>query len=278
MTSNAPLSPPSAHSPDSQNSREKFPAPSLSLGETVLQAVRMVVGWTLTLTFWTVLIVLNYVSLNGILGRKRDRLHRITRWWGSSALRVLGMPIRSEVRAPLDTTEARVVVCNHQSALDLIWGATICPPRPLVIGKKEVLFIPIINLIFFAFHFIRIDRSNSEKAIASLRGVAEEIRTHRRSLVLAPEGTRTRNGSLLPFKKGAFHIAIEAQCPIVPVVVDGAFQSMPKGKFIPRPGKLKLIVLEPISTQGMDLSQVTVLRDRVHTAMLEALQKLRAET
>jgi 1-acyl-sn-glycerol-3-phosphate acyltransferase len=168
-----------------------------------------------------------------------------------------------------------VVVCNHQSTLDLPWGGTICPPRPVTIGKKEVVFIPILNLIFWALDFIRVDRGNTKKALASLEGVADQLKKGKRSLVIAPEGTRSPSGELLPFKKGAFHIAVQAQAPICPVVVHGAHDCLPKHRLLPRKGTIYIQFLEPISTRGKTASDVSDLTQQTESAIREALTTLR---
>jgi len=200
---------------------------------------------------------------------------RAIRFWGSTTFRILDVPIHIINKSTIEARQARVVVCNHQSALDLAWGGVICPPLPVTIGKKEVIWIPILNLLFWALDFIRIDRSNTVKALASLQGVAEKIRLGARSLVIAPEGTRSPDGEILPFKKGAFHIAIEGQLPIHPVVVHGAYEILPKQRILPSRGPLYIEFLEPITTVGMKREQVSELTQLVETRVRSALSQLR---
>lgn len=199
-------------------------------------------------------------------------VQKMIRFWGRSVLRILEISLEYKNIPNFDEAYPRVIVCNHQSALDLAWGAAICPIRALVIGKKEVIFIPFINLAWWAFRFIRVDRKDSKKAIASVKGVAEELRTKRRSLLIAPEGTRSPDGNILPFKKGAFHIAIESKASVYPIVVRGAFDLLPKTSLLPKPGKIYLEFLEPIETEDLESKDVDFLIHRVRNKMIKAFE------
>jgi 1-acyl-sn-glycerol-3-phosphate acyltransferase len=238
----------------------------------IASAFRYTLAWLFMSLYWPVVLGLHLLCL------KRTPhmvMMRAIRFWGRTTFKILGVPIHIINESTLDTRQARVVVCNHQSALDLAWGGVICPPLPVTIGKKEVIWIPILNLLFWALDFIRIDRSNTVKALASLQGVAEKIRLGGRSLVVAPEGTRSPDGNILPFKKGAFHIAIEGQLPVHPVVVHGAFEILPKHRLLPGQGPLYIQFLEPIPTSGMNRDQVTELTQEVENRVRKALASLR---
>ena len=143
------------------------------------------------------------------------------------------MGVKLEIVGPdlLTERKARVVVMNHQSTLDMAWMSAIIPPAPLVIGKKELIYIPMINLAWWAVRFIRIDRGNHAKAIAALAGVGEMIVRERRSLVIAPEGTRSRSGEIQHFKKGAFHMARQAGVPRLPGCRQWRASTLPKGAY-----------------------------------------------
>jgi 1-acyl-sn-glycerol-3-phosphate acyltransferase len=198
------------------------------------------------------------------------------RFWGRTALGIAGIQVVRVNPSTLEDLRSRVAVCNHQSTLDVLWGATICPPSPLAIGKKEIVFIPVLNLIWWTMRFIRVDRSDTSRAIASLRGVADEILAGHRTLVVAPEGTRSRTAEMLPFKKGAFHLAIEAQVPLYPIVMAGAHELMPRGKPVARPGKILLSFLPPIETRGLTRDDVDSLIERARGQMLQEYARIRA--
>ena len=238
-----------------------------------LRLLRFVIAWAFMIIYWPVILGLHLLIL------KRTPpliMMRAIRLWARATFKTLKIRIHVLNPSTFETIEARVVICNHQSTLDLPWGGYICPPSPVTIGKKEVIWIPILNLMFWALDFIRIDRANTAKALASLEGVADRIRKDRRSLVVAPEGTRSPTGELLPFKKGAFHIAIQAQAPIHPVVVHGAFECLPKSRFLPVPGDIYIQFLDPISTVGLVPTQAGELSFKTESLVRQALQKLRA--
>jgi 1-acyl-sn-glycerol-3-phosphate acyltransferase len=119
--------------------------------------------------------------------------------------------------------------------------------------------------------FIPIDRSNRDRAIQSMR-LAAEIARSGASFLLAPEGTRSRDGKLLPFKKGGFYLAIDSGVPIVPISVRGAFELMPPGSFGIRPGTIEIFFHSPIPTSSLthkDRSRLArVVRDSIASRLV----------
>ena len=239
-----------------------------------IRFVRWISLWVFSALFWVVFLSFFLLSFKRL---PKPWVGKWVRVWGRTTLWLLGIRLYLVNPSPMTSTEARVVITNHQSAMDLIWGAAICPPGPLVIGKKEVIFIPILNLIFWVMDFIRIDRSDPVRAIQAISGVASLIREEARSLVMAPEGTRTLTGALLPFKKGAFHIATQGQVPLYPIVVHGAFDLWPKKNLIPWPGTVYMKFLPPVPTAGLGSQDVEKLATQVRSTMAEAFEALRKE-
>lgn len=198
------------------------------------------------LVYWSAVLTLHLLTLKRL---PTEWMAAIIRFWGKTSLWLLGIRLELTNSSTLITQSPRVIVTNHQSALDLLWGAAICPPAPLAIGKREVIYVPVLNLIWWVLDFVRIDRTNRNTSIEALNRAGCKIVEGRRSLLIAPEGTRTPDGAILPFKKGAFHIARRAGVPIHPVVVSGAFELMSKKSLIPRPGVIRLRFLPPVSAQ-----------------------------
>ena len=116
----------------------------------------------------------------------------------------------------LHTTQPAVVVGNHQSNLDIATWATFFPARSVAVGKKEILKIPVFGWLWKVSTHILIDRSNAIAARESLAAAAERIRTENLNVWVLPEGHRNSKPEMLPFKKGAFHLAIAAQVPVIP--------------------------------------------------------------
>jgi 1-acyl-sn-glycerol-3-phosphate acyltransferase len=236
----------------------------------LLAALRTAIAWLFTAVYLTSLILAYVLCFK----RWPDRwIQRGIRFWGKSSLAILGIRVELANTSTIETRTARVLIVNHQSTLDLLWGATIYPPAPLAIGKKEVLWIPLLNLAWWGLDFIRIDRKNRTKALKSLEHVAETVKKGSRTLVIAPEGTRSADGQLLPFKKGAFHIALQAQVPVCPVVVAGAARLMPKHRFVAYPGVIRLKFLEPLHPD--DVTEDTLdawiegIREKMRVTLME---------
>ena len=201
----------------------------------------------------------------------------VLRFLGRSCLKILGTPLRLKDPWPFTEDEARVVIINHRSTLDVLWFAAICPNRVGAIGKKELIWIPFMNLGWWAFRLFLIDRSDREAAIKTMKVATENTVKHKRSVSLAPEGTRSKTGHILPFKKGAFHLALEARLPIYPVVMCGAAEAMPKHTFWAYPRPISLRFLEPISTMDWSIENLDQHISDVQQKMSDAYLKLREE-
>lgn len=234
--------------------------------------------WAFTAAYWSFQLGGRFLCFRRV---DPDEAALIIRRWGVHGLKIAGIRLCLENPCPyLDRVEPRLIICNHPSALDLLWGAVICPPRPLAIGKKELIWIPVINWVWWMLRFRRIDRRDHQKAVESLREIPKLIVKNGLSLIMAPEGTRSKDGSIGPFKKGPFHIAIGAQAPVYPIVVSGAYELMPRTAWLPRSGTVRLKFLNPVSTQGMTEKDAPVLAERCRQAMVAelALMTARAQT
>ena len=139
------------------------------------------------------------------------------------------------------------------------------------------MWIPIFNITFIAARFHFIDREKRRKSHVQMRRITESIRKEGRSIVIAPEGTRSTDGELKPFKMGGFHLAATTQHPIVPMVVCGASALMPKGSWICRPGDLWVRFLPAIPSDRAHASDVHAMRTYVYGVMKDGLAQLKSE-
>lgn len=151
-------------------------------------------------------------------------------------------------RHNLHAQKPAIYVSNHTSQLDMWFGMWMCPFGVAGIAKKEIVQAPGLGWLYLLSGHPLIDRSNRERAIATMKDVAEFLKKHRFGLWVWPEGTRSRSGELQPFKKGFAHAALATKMPIVPVVVFNAAAILPIDEMRFFPGKLLVEVLPPIDT------------------------------
>ncbi len=228
----------------------------------LLRIARALVGWIFTAVLWTSVFLLQIVTLRRM---PPAFLQHSMRFWGRTMLKIAGIRLVLEGDSTLETRAPRVIVFNHQSALDMMLTAAVSAPGMLAVGKKEIVFVPFVNLAWWALGFMTVDRKRPRKMVASIAEVAEAINRDQRSFLAAPEGTRTRDGAMLPFKRGPFQIAVRAQVPIYPLVIRGAFELMPRDAWLPRPGTIRLRYLPPIETRGEQDAEA--LSERVRAEM-----------
>ncbi len=203
-----------------------------------------------------------------LLDRSGDRVLDLARTWSRIAMRLSGLRINVEFRGALDVGQPYVFMANHESAVD-IWALFVAiPARVRMIAKKQLGQIPLFGWAMWAGRFIFIDRANALSARRSMDEAKRRIRGGE-SVLLFPEGTRSRDGNLGAFKKGGFHLAIEAGVPIVPIAVRGTRASMPSGSLLVRPGHVQVIIGQPIPTAGLTGADRNALLERVRGEIAE---------
>ena len=197
--------------------------------------------------------------------------------FGRPILRLLGITLQVEGKDELEKHQPCIYVANHQGALDILTFGSFFPRRTVVVGKKEIAYIPVLNLFFVAAGNVLVDRQKRTKAVASLGKAVKAIREKKSSVWVFPEGTRNRTDeAILPLKKGAFYMAVEAQVPIVPVI-SAPIRSLvnwEEGRH--SRGVLRIRVLPPIQTRGMNAADVDGLAKQVRSVMIEAVRGLSA--
>ncbi|KAJ1982177.1 1-acylglycerol-3-phosphate O-acyltransferase [Dimargaris xerosporica] len=192
---------------------------------------------------------------------------------------VLGL--RSVVDHPerIDPRKPCIYVANHQSMLDLIALGCIFPKRCVITAKNSLKYYPFLGQFMQLGSNIFINRGNKQQAVQVFKDAVDIIHQKQLSVFIFPEGTRGRllNATLLPFKKGAFHMAVQAGVPVVPLVFSDfhLFYCKKEKRF--ESGTITIKALEPISTQGMTAEDVDKLtndvRDRMSQALIEMAQK-----
>lgn len=170
----------------------------------------------------------------------------LARMWSKMVVAGCGVKVEAEGFEHLEPGRAYVVLSNHTSYFDVL-AIYARVPRDLVpVAKRELGFIPIFGWALKAGAAIMIDRRDPERARASISRAGDTIRAGR-SVLMFPEGTRSRSRELKPFKKGPFHLAQGAGVPILPVAVSGAADVLPVGDWRIRPGTIRVRMGAPIS-------------------------------
>jgi 1-acyl-sn-glycerol-3-phosphate acyltransferase len=201
-----------------------------------------------------------------------DRVLDLARSWSKWVTSFAGVKIVIENRANLVPNQPYVFMANHASSLD-IWAAFVAIPRRIrMIAKKQLARIPLFGWVMWAGRFIFIDRQNGVAARRSIDEACQRIHNGE-SVLIFPEGTRTRDGALGVFKKGGFHLATKAGVPIVPVALRGTRELMPRGSLLLRSGTITVILGEPIPTQGLSDEERATLSERVRSVVETMLSK-----
>ncbi|MDC7225808.1 MAG: lysophospholipid acyltransferase family protein [Spirochaetales bacterium] len=168
-----------------------------------------------------------------------------------------------------------VIVMNHQSILDILLVFTLYYPAKMI-AKKVLAKVPIVGWNLFLSGHILIDRKNRKSQIEAIRRM-DHLLIEGDSLMIYPEGTRTTDGEIGEFKKGAFRSACNTATPVLPVVIDGAYQALPKsGMRLMGFSKIKISILPYISVEKG--TPTNVLAEKCHTLMSEELKRMRMET
>lgn len=193
---------------------------------------------------------------------------RMQRGWSRALLRVSGVAVSVEGGGHITPGAPGILAANHTSFFDILALMGHLPVDPKFVAKKELFRIPLFGPAIKATGHVRLDRENLKQAFGAYEEAARRIRDQSLHVLVYPEGTRTRTGEMLPFKKGPFVLAIACGAPIVPMYVDGAFGIMPKGTVRVRPHPIRVLVGEPIPTAGLTYEDRDALAQRVREAML----------
>jgi 1-acyl-sn-glycerol-3-phosphate acyltransferase len=209
------------------------------------------------------------VMLFTLLTSAKEILFRMGQFCGVCTLRIAGVRTRAEglENIPAGTC---LFVANHASNTDPPAIVGVIPRRVAILLKKSLLSIPIVGPAFRMGDFIPVDRENPEAALSSINLAVQRARKGL-SFLAFPEGTRSRDGRLQPFKMGVFRMAIEARMPIVPVACAGAHRILPRDQFAIRPGEMVVRFCPPIDAAAFQPGERAELARRVREAIAEAL-------
>lgn len=194
--------------------------------------------------------------------------------WARTILRASGVRVTVAGGEHLTPRTAEVVAANHASFFDIMALLGYLPVDAKFVAKKELFSVPVFGAAIKAAGHVRLDRQNLKEAFGAYDLAARRIREEQLHVLVYPEGTRTRNGEMLPFKKGPFVLAVACGAPIVPLYVHGAFGIQPKGSIRVRPRPLHITIGAPIPTAGLTYDARDALAQQVRDAMLQLKAQL----
>jgi 1-acyl-sn-glycerol-3-phosphate acyltransferase len=194
--------------------------------------------------------------------RNGNIVHHYARWWAKMQLLVSGVRVKVKGLEYLGKKTPYIYMCNHQGSYDIFVLLSCLPVQFRWIAKKELFAIPILGWAMGAANYISIDRSGKRKALESIERAAGKIKGGI-SVVIFPEGTRSRDGSIQPFKRGGFTLALKSGVPIIPITINGSRDVMPRHSMRVRPGEIRITIDRAIETTRHSLRERNVLMETV---------------
>jgi len=246
------------------------PSPASRVAWGVLNTLQLLFTIAVTVAGFPVALLL------AVLGGRGPALRMASWYWAPLLFAGAGARLRIEGVDRVDWSRPVVLVSNHQSMIDIavLFRAVPVPLRFAL--KRELAAVPVVGWYARAMGMVFIDRGNARNARDSLRSAVGHLRGAT-AIVAFPEGTRSRDGSVGPFKGGAFQLAIEAGVPVVPVAIAGSGAVLPPSGFAVRPGTIRLHFGEPIPTEGLQPQDRNALAQRAREAVIAGLDARRAQ-
>ena len=230
----------------------------------------------------TAIIILYFLPATAVLSivaiivaffsRTGNPVHIIARMWSKSILFVSGIKVDVEGLANIDPGKSYIYMANHRSNFDIPVLLSCLPIQFRWLAKAELFKIPIFGRAMSGAGYVKIDRSNRESAFRSIDEVAAKMKDGV-SVMIFPEGTRSQDGSVKPFKKGGFVMAVDTGAPIVPIILRGTRSIMTKGSWRINPDEVALSIEKPIDTSEFTRDTKEDLIKKVRGVICEVFEK-----
>ena len=189
------------------------------------------------------------------------------RRWSKLLLSLAGVRVVLENEGAIDPDQPQILVANHVSWFDVLALAAHLPGRYLFVAKRELERVPLFAHAVRGCGHIFIDRTDRNRAVESLSRARERLEEERPTIIMFPEGTRSRTGALQPFKKGAFVLSIQTGVEVIPAAISGSRDVMKKGSFLIHPGTIRVRFGEPIDVAGLEFEDRNELTARAREAV-----------
>ena len=204
----------------------------------------------------------------GFTPNGENKAHKVANLWAKTILFFSSTKVEVVGRENVLVDSPQVFMANHQSDFDIFIVLAFVPGQFRWIAKKELFRVPIFGPAMRRAGYIEIDRQNHEKALQSIDEAARKIREGK-SVMTFPEGTRSKDGTIKPFKQGMFHLAIKSGVPITPISIIGSGDIMPKRSLKVNPGTIKMVIDKPIPVEGCTIDTRGELIEKVRTVIVK---------
>ena len=216
------------------------------------------------------LIIASTIVLVSFIPKSENFIHNLARVWGRSILWVSRVKVQIKGREHLPSSGAVIFMSNHQSNFDIPVFFSALPVQFRWLAKAELFKIPIFGRAMRGAGYISIDRSDPRSALRSLKKAAANIRNGK-SVLIFPEGTRSNDGKLLPFKTGGFSLAIDAGVPIIPLSIQGTRRVMAKGDKLIHRGRVCITLMPAVETSAYTRKTKKALMEQVQISISAAM-------
>ncbi len=230
---------------------------------------------TLIIAIFTLPVTIFLSSLTiftSLITKNSDLPYNITKTWAKFVLAVSRIKVTVQGSYNIRPDRSYIYMSNHQSNFDIPVALAYLPFKFRWVAKAELFKIPIFGNAMHRVGHINIDRSNRRAAFKSLKKAAKNIREGV-SVLIYPEGTRSKDGNIGPFKNGGFVLAVESGAPIVPVIIHGTWPIMSKDKILVKPGNVIIEIKEPIETKNYNRKTRNDLLKKTRNIICESFEK-----
>lgn len=221
--------------------------------------------------FWAVVLAIPLFIFCFVVRRRTPLL-----WYGKTAMAlgrvILGIRLDVSERHTVDREKTSVFMANHMSFLDGPLLFLVIPQYVRVILKKEIFRIPIVGWAMQFVGFVPVDRKGVTSGRKSIERAIQFIRERHYSYLIFPEGTRSRDGQMQAFRRGAFFLAINSQAPIIPITLEGSYELMPKGSPFTKRGAVRVVFHQPVPVRGCGEKDIPQLASKVRALIQSGFQ------
>lgn len=233
--------------------------------------IRTIFVWSCIVIATLALGILAFVT--ALFDRKGKIVHQYARLWGKIALWANGVKVKLQGLEHVKGKGPYIFMSNHQGSYDIFALLGHLPFQFKWLAKKELFSIPFFGWTMAAAGYISVDRKGTRETVEAMNDAARKIREGM-SVVIFPEGSRSQNGTIQPFKKGGFTLAIKSKVPIVPIAIHGSRTIMPKDRLKISPGEIRIQLGSPIETENFSLKDREFLMAKVRERISQNLESI----